>query len=139
MPTTLGPLSHLRSQYPVFVCFITVGPCPVCLDIAILADRSSSVGEFRYRNRVIPFLLRFARSDQWTIGSGDDEYQVSITTFAGNPLDPPSSATVHWDFDATQTDSKSELVTGISKTRFPRCCSSLVVIMLLVHTQTINT
>ena len=51
--------------------------CPPCLDIAIAVDSSGTIGNFRWRNRVLPFLRQFVRSNVWNIGTTNDAYQVS--------------------------------------------------------------
>ena len=95
------------------MCFFTASGCPPCLDIALIADRSSSVGEFRYRNRIIPFLRLIARSSEWTIGMGDDQYQISVTTFAGG--NTMSDVVTHWNFGDMETASRSDIIAAISK------------------------
>ena len=52
-------------------------PDPPCLDIAIAADSSGSIGRFRWNRRIRPFIRQFAVSTNFTVGETPSDIQVS--------------------------------------------------------------
>ena len=45
------------------------------MDIAFALDASGSIGN-RWQTDIIPFLNMFATTNEWTVGTGAEDYQV---------------------------------------------------------------